>query len=101
MPPPDQLPIQQKYSDADYLAYDPFQGDEAEIILRTVKIRTARKRHLCFTLTGKQDHHIEPGQRYRHERARVDSSFWGEYRLCLSCIDKWINQGAEEQEPTR
>lgn len=98
MPTPDQLTNSQKYTDADYLAFDPFQGDEAKITLRTVKIRTARKKHLCFTLSGRQDHHIAPGQRYRHERARVDGSFWGEYRICLSCIDKWINEGEEDAD---
>ncbi|AVG17068.1 hypothetical protein CFN79_15070 [Chromobacterium vaccinii] len=92
---PDQPATQQRYSDADYLAFDPFQGDEAEIKCRSTKIRTSRKRHLCFTLTGRQDHHIEPGQRYRHERALIDGSFWGEYRICLSCIDQWINEGEE------
>ncbi|MCD0492290.1 hypothetical protein [Chromobacterium violaceum] len=93
---PDQPVTKQKFSDADYLAFDPFQGDEAEIKCRTKRIRTARKQHLCYTLTGRQDHHIEPGQRYRHERALIDGSFWGEYRICLSCIDQWINEGEED-----
>ncbi|OQS39729.1 hypothetical protein B0T40_03055 [Chromobacterium haemolyticum] len=78
------------YSDADYLNYDPFQGDEAEVTCRSVTIRTARKQHLCYGLTGKQDHFIEVGQRYRHERALIDGSFWGEYRICLDCLSKFI-----------
>ncbi|WP_440030083.1 hypothetical protein [Chromobacterium amazonense] len=93
---PDHPSTQQKHSDADYLAFNPFDGDEADITLRTVRIRTARKQHLCFTLTGARDHNIEPGQKYRYERARIDGSFWGEYRICLPCIDKWINEGEEE-----
>ena len=79
-------------SDADYIAYDPFQGDEAELKCRTVAIRTARKEHPCFSLDGKQDHQIKPGERYRHERALVDGSFWGNYRICLGCMDKFFEE---------
>ncbi len=77
-------------SDAEYASADPFFGDESDIRCRTVAIRTARKPHKCFTLNGKQDHEIPAGAKYRHERARVDGSFWGEYRICLKCMDQFI-----------
>lgn len=75
---------------SDYINADPFSGDEAELTCRTVAIRTARKEHSCYGLSGRCDHTIKPGQQYRHERARIDGSFWGEYRICLSCMDKFI-----------
>ncbi len=25
------------------------------------------------------------------ERALVDGSFWGEYRMCLPCLDRYID----------
>jgi hypothetical protein len=87
-----------KHDDATYIATDPFFGDEAELTCRTVTIRTAAKEHTCFTLDGNKDHVIAKGERYRHERARVDGSFWGEYRLCLDCIDRHINDGADDDE---
>lgn len=79
-------------ADSEYVAFDPFQGDEAELTCRTTAIRKARKQHACYTLNGKQDHFIEPGQRYRHERALVDGDFWGEYRICLPCLDKILDE---------
>jgi hypothetical protein len=84
------------YADADYIAADPFFGDEAERACQTVAIRTARKEHTCFSLDGKQDHTIKPGERYRHERALIDGSFWGQYRICLACMDKHLNDEADE-----
>jgi hypothetical protein len=81
-----------KHTDAEYMAVDPFQGDEAELTCRTVAIRKARKAHTCFTLDGKQDHQIQPGERYRFETARVDGSFWGSYRICLKCMDQWLDE---------
>jgi len=87
-----------KYSDEQYIGADPFFGDESARTCVNVTIRTARKAHVCFDLNGKQDHGIQPGERYRFERARVDGSFWGEYKLCLVCMDKFIDDdfGAEE-----
>ena len=78
-----------KNTDADYLSYDPFQGDEADVTCRTVAIRTAKKEHSCFSMGGPA-HTIKPGDRYRHERALIDNSFWGNYRICLKCLDSWI-----------
>ena len=80
----------QMHSDQEYIDTDPFQGDEAELTCRTIAIRKAAKEHTCYSLTGKQDHTIKRGERYRYETARVDGSFWGVYRICLSCLDKFI-----------
>jgi len=78
-------------TDAEYINTDPFFGDEGDLTCRTVAIRTARKPHLCMTLSGKQDHSIQPGERYRYERALVDGDYWGEYKLCLRCMDDFIS----------
>lgn len=93
-----------RHTDKDYISADPFSGDESDLQCRTIAIRTARKRHQCHTITGIQDHTIEPGDRYRHERALVDGSFWGEYRICLKCMDELLadlhgdDDGDDEEE---
>lgn len=79
------------HTDIDYIVNDPFAGDEAELTLRKVTIRTARKKHQCYGLTGNHDHFIFPGERYRHEKARIDNSFFGEFKICLSCMNKFID----------
>lgn len=81
-----------KHSDSDYITTDPFFGDESELTCRTIKIKTARKQHVCFSLDGKQDHFINPGDRYRYEKALIDRSFFGEYKICLACMDKLISE---------
>lgn len=86
------------HSDDDYINADPFSGDEAEVTCRTVAIRTAAKEHTCYTLTGKQDHTIKRGERYRHERARIDGSFWGEYRICLNCMDTLLADDDQDDD---
>lgn len=73
-----------------YVTTDPFHGDESHLTCRTVTLRQARKNYLCYGLTGKRDHGIQAGTIYRYERARVDGSFWGEYRICLACMDEFI-----------
>lgn len=81
------------HTDAERLAFDPFEGDEAELKLRTVHMRTARKEYPCYALANRRDGHtIKPGDRYRHERALVDGEFWGNYRLCLTCCDAWLDE---------
>lgn len=89
-------------TDEQRLEYDQFDGEEGEIKCRTVKIRTARKEHGCFFGAGNygDGHTIKPGDRYRHERALIDGDFWGQYRLCLTCLDKWIAEmdGDDEAE---
>lgn len=73
----------------DYTKWDPFTGDESEIKCRTVKVRTARKARVCWGLSGKANHLIKPGDRYRFEKALVDGH-WGEYYMCLPCMDRFI-----------
>lgn len=81
------------HTDAERLALDPFDGDESELKLRTIRIRTARKEHPCFGIgCSRPGHTIKPGERYRHERALVDGEFWGDYRICLACCDKWLDE---------
>jgi hypothetical protein len=85
-----------QHPDAVYINTDPFFGDEAELTCRNVTIRTARRIHRCYGLNGSQDHNIQPGQRYRYERARVDGSFWGEYKICLCCMDKSLSDEVDD-----
>lgn len=77
------------FTDDDYVAVDPFAGDESDVRCRSVRIRRARARHTCYGLAGDMDHTIEPGQRYRHERALVDGT-WGEFRMCFPCLDAFL-----------
>lgn len=87
-----------KHTDDDYINTDPFFGDESELTCRTVAIRTAKKDHTCFGIDGKQDHEIKPGERYRFEQARVDGSFWGNYKICLPCMDRFISDMEGDEE---
>ena len=73
----------------DYALYDPL-ADESKLECREVTLRQARKNYMCYGLTGKQDHGVQAGDFYRHEKALVDGSFWGVYRLCLGCMDAFI-----------
>ncbi len=81
------------HSDADYIRFDPFEGDEAEIKCRSVRLVKVRKPQSCFfgmePLHGDQ-HVIRPGERARYEKALIDGSFWGRYYVCLPCMDKWL-----------
>lgn len=85
-----------KHTDDEYINADPFSGDEAELTCRNVTIRTAKKNHLCYGLGGERDHGIQIGQRYRYERARVDGSFWGEYKICLHCMDEFMGPEGDD-----
>lgn len=87
-----------KHTDDEYISADPFFGDESELTCRTVAIRTAKKVHTCFSIDGKQDHEIKPGERYRFEQARVDGSFWGSYKICLPCMDRFISDMEGDKE---
>ena len=79
--------------DSEYLEYDPFFGEEGKITCRTKTLRSARKEYACFGAPDSGDGHtIKPGDRYRYETALVDGDFWGTYRICLPCIDKWIRE---------
>lgn len=75
-------------SDQEYIDFDPFVGEDGTLTLRNVRIRTAKKEHNCLSLSATTSHVITPGQRYRHERALVDSDFFGEWKMCLECVEK-------------
>ncbi|WP_428719109.1 hypothetical protein [Undibacterium curvum] len=79
------------HTDKVYMRTEPLL-DDAELTCRTVAIRKARKQHMCLSLSKETQHMIAPGERYRYERALVDGDFWGEYRICLACLDKFIDQ---------
>ncbi len=92
-----------RYQDADYIQFDPCEGDrDVNIRARTVKLVVARKEHACLFGTGPygDGHTIKPGDRYRHERALVDGDFWGQYRVCIPCMDRFLYEllGHEEDE---
>lgn len=80
-----------RHSEQEYIDADMFSGEEAELTCRVVTLRKAKKEHKCFGLHGDLGHSIQPGELYRHERALVDGSFWGEYRMCLRCLDRFID----------
>lgn len=84
-----QLPEWRKHGEQ-YLHADPFEGDDSELTCRTVDIRKARKNHICYGLSGNKDHGIQAGDFYRYERAFVDGSFWGDFKICLGCMDQFI-----------
>jgi hypothetical protein len=91
-----------KFSDEDYIAFDPCEGDrDVDIKCRTVKLVVARKEHPCFLGEGSygDGHTIKPGNRYRYERALVDSDYWGQYRVCLPCMDNFLSglRGEDEE----
>lgn len=79
------------YTEQDYLSHDLFFGEEANITCRTVKIVKTRKAHPCFFGGGNGDgHSIAPGDIARHEKALVDSDYWGSYYVCIPCINRDI-----------
>lgn len=91
-------------TDEDRINHDLFSGEEADIKLKKVSIKTARKRHECFLgkAYDREPHDIQPGERYRHEKALIDGDFWGEYKCCLKCVDRGIRlfDGEDEDEHT-
>jgi len=90
-----------RYSDQDYIQFDPCEGDrDVDVRLRTVKLVVARKEHECFLGTGPygDGHTIKTGDRYRYERALIDSDYWGQYRVCLPCMDKWLKEVIGEED---
>lgn len=83
-----------KFGESDYLAYDPYEGDEAEIRCRTVKLVKVRKAHACFmgaNPVGGDGHLINPGDVARYEKALVDGDFWGRSYVCIPCMDSWLS----------
>lgn len=82
-----------KFSEADYLRFDPCDGDrDVKIECRTVRLVRARKSHQCFLGSHRygDQHLIEAGDIYRNERALVDGDYWGTYRVCVPCMDAWL-----------
>ena len=74
-----------------YVTMDPFDGErDTDIRCRTVTLRQARQNYLCWGLAGQQDHGIQAGDYYRHERGVAGNGRWGQYRMCLGCMDAFI-----------
>jgi hypothetical protein len=80
------------FPERDYLVWDPFDGErDTGIRCQQTTLRRAIKRHTCFGLLGEQNHEIQPGDMYRHEKGFADGR-WGCYRLCIGCMDKWLTE---------
>lgn len=80
------------FPERDYLVWDPFDGErDTGIRCQQTTLRRARQRYTCFGLLGEQDHEIQPGDLYRHEKGFADGR-WGCYRLCIGCMDKWLTE---------
>jgi hypothetical protein len=82
-----------KYPEDEYINFDPFEGDEADISCRTVKLVKARKAHACFMGANPRhgdQHKIQAGDMARVETALIDRSFWGRSYVCIPCMDKWL-----------
>ena len=78
------------YAEQVYSGFDPFFGEEADITCRTVKLVKVRKHHACFFGENGDGHQIPPGALARHEKALVDGDYWGNYYLCIPCLDREI-----------
>lgn len=86
-----------KYTEDEYKNVDLFQGEESELSCVVVKMVRARKEHKCFGGLGDygDGHVIHKGDLYRYESALVDGDFFGKYRLCIPCMDKWLDGDIE------
>ncbi|EON11947.1 hypothetical protein [Pandoraea sp. SD6-2] len=91
--PPSAVQTLRRHTEAEYLTYDLFMGEEADIKCRTVKLVTARKPHACWLgqALGAKPHEIAVGELHRYEKALVDGYYWGSYRCCLRCMDAEID----------
>lgn len=82
-----------RYPERDYIAFDPFEGDrDVDVRMRTVKLVRARVDYSCwYGQSGdREPHTIKAGELHRYECALVDREYWGSYRICLPCMDKWF-----------
>ena len=80
------------FPERDYLVWDPFDGErDTGVRCQQTTLRRARQRYTCWGLLGEQDHEIQPGDLYRHEKGFADGR-WGCYRLCIACMDKWLTE---------
>ena len=77
-------------TDAEYLEIDLFEGDEGEMAMRSARLLTTRKPHLCSVWSSQ--HENPSGTKARLETALVDGSFWGRYYACLPCLDRWAKE---------
>ena len=81
-------------TDAEYLAYDPFDGDrDVDVRCSTVKIVKVRTRQWCMGNGSTERHPIKLGARARNERAIFEGQ-WASYYVCLDCMDKWLDEFA-------
>ena len=88
-----------KRSEERYLRCDPFSQDrDSEIKCRAVKMVTTRKAHKCIDPNDGRPHDIPAGTRARYEHALVDGE-WGQYYICVSCMDKWMDKWIEKAAP--
>ena len=79
-----------KYSESDYVNYDPFDGDrDVDIRCQTVKLVKARVDHIC--VFSNPPHTIFKGDMARYESALVDGR-WGSYYMCIPCLDSWFDE---------
>lgn len=85
-----------KFPDTDYLRFNPCEGDmDVDIRCRKVKLVKARREHACFMGSDPRygdQHTIKPGDTYRDESALVDGDYWGRYKVCVPCMDKWLTE---------
>jgi len=82
-----------KYTERDYLGYDPFDGDrDVDVRCRSLKIVKVRKPHDCqlVDLIGVEPHKIKPGELAICDRALVEGE-WGSCYACIGCMDKWLD----------
>lgn len=79
-----------KFSDAEYIECDPFDGDrDVALRCRTIKMVTTRKPQQCHDPNKGRLHTIPAGTRARYETALVDGE-WGKFYVCVECMDKWF-----------
>lgn len=81
-----------KFREQDYLRFDPCEGGEGKISCRTIRLVRAQKERPCFLGIAPygDGHLIQPGDVYRSERALVVGDYWGNYAVCVPCMDKWL-----------
>ncbi len=80
------------FPEREYLAWDPFDGErDTGVRCQQTTLRRARQRYTCYGLLGEQDHEIQQGDLYRHEKGFAEGR-WRCYRLCIGCMDKWLTE---------
>lgn len=89
------------YSEQEYINFDLFFGEEADITCRTVKLVKVRKPHPCFFGANGDGHSIAQGDTARHEKALVDSDYWGSYYLCIPCLNREIADLRGDRAPAQ